>query len=116
MKFPQEIMDLLKQLREEQDGEALKWGDHWVDTDRLFTKDNGEPQHPNTTYTWLKRFCKHNDLPFYGVHQFRHRNHTKTRLSQRALLKQISPCKKPQQCIMCCCGVILLVTGLSLAR
>ena len=72
MKFPQEIMDLLKQLRDEQDGEALKMGDHWVDTDRLFTKDNGEPQHPNTTYTWLKRFCNGNDLPFYGIHQFRH--------------------------------------------
>ena len=72
MKFPQEIMDLLKQLREEQDGEALKMGDHWVDTDRLFTKDNGEAQHPNTTYTWLKRFCEKNELPFYGLHTFRH--------------------------------------------
>ena len=94
MKFPQEIMDLLKQLREEQDGEALKMGDHWVDTDRLFTKDNGEPQHPNTTYEWLKRFCKKNGLPFYGIHSYRHRNNMKTHLSQRALLKQISPCIK----------------------
>ena len=72
MKFPQEIMNLMKQLREEQDDEALKMGDHWVDTDRLFTKDNGEPQHPNTTYTWLKRFCKKNELPFYGIHSYRH--------------------------------------------
>ena len=65
-------MDLLKELREYQDGEALKWGNKWVETDRLFTKDNGEPQHPNTTYTWLKRFCKKNDLPFYGLHTYRH--------------------------------------------
>ena len=65
-------MDLLKELREYQDGEALKWGTKWVETDRLFTKDNGEPQHPNTTYTWLKRFCKKNDLPFYGLHTYRH--------------------------------------------
>ena len=88
------IMEMLKALKVEQDTEALKCGDHWVDNDRLFTKDNGEPQHPNTTYTWLKRFCEHNDLPFYGVHQFRHRNNMKTRLSQTALLKQISPCKE----------------------
>ncbi|MCM1164971.1 MAG: site-specific integrase [Lachnospiraceae bacterium] len=72
LKFPQEIMDLLKQLREEQNAEALKQGDHWVETDRLFTKNNGEPQHPNTTYTWLERFCKKNDLPFHGLHSFQH--------------------------------------------
>lgn len=72
LKFPKYIMDLLKELREYQDGEALKWGNKWVETDRLFTKDNGEPQHPNTTYTWLKRFCKKNDLPFYGLHTYRH--------------------------------------------
>ncbi len=72
LKFPQQIMDLLKELREYQNDEALKFGDKWVETDRLFTKDNGEPQHPNTTYTWLERFCKRNNLPFYGLHSFRH--------------------------------------------
>lgn len=65
-------MDLLKQLREEQDEEALKWGDKWVENDRLFIKENGEPQHPNTTYEWLKRFCKRESLPFHGLHSFRH--------------------------------------------
>ncbi len=70
LKFPQEVMDLLKQLREEQDEEALKWGDKWIESDRLFTKDNGEPQHPNTTYTWLERFCKKNGIPFHGLNSF----------------------------------------------
>lgn len=72
LKFPQEVMDLLKQLREEQDEELLKWGDKWIESDRLFTKDNGAPQHPNTTYTWLERFCKKNGIPFHGLHSFRH--------------------------------------------
>lgn len=72
LKFPQEVMDLLKQLREEQNTESLKWGDKWIESDRLFTKDNGEPQHPNTTYTWLERFCKKNGIPFHGLHSFRH--------------------------------------------
>lgn len=71
LKFPQMIMDLLKELKEFQDGEALKWGDKWVETDRLFTKENGEPQHTNTTYEWLRRFCKKHELPFYGLHSFR---------------------------------------------
>ena len=56
LKFSKYIMDLLRELREYQDNEALKWRNKWVETDRLFTKDNGEAQHPNTTYTWLKRF------------------------------------------------------------
>ncbi|MCX4357301.1 MAG: tyrosine-type recombinase/integrase [Oscillospiraceae bacterium] len=72
LKFPQEIMDLLRELHDFQDNEALKFGNKWVETDRLFTKDNGEPQHPNTTYQWLERFCKKNDIPFYGLHSFRH--------------------------------------------
>lgn len=72
LKFPQEIMDLLHELQIEQAEERSKLGDYWVDTDRLFIKDNGEPQHPNTTYTWLKRFCEHNELPFYGIYQFLH--------------------------------------------
>lgn len=72
LKISPYIMEMLKVLKAEQDEEALKLGDYWVDTDRLFTKDNGEPQHPNTTYTWLKRFCERNNLPFYGLHSFRH--------------------------------------------
>lgn len=72
LKISPYIMEMLKALKAEQDAEALKLGNYWVETDRLFTQDNGEPQHPNTTYTWLKRFCKRNNLPFYGLHSFRH--------------------------------------------
>ena len=110
LKFPQEIMDLLRELQAEQAEERAKLGSYWVDTDRLFTKDNGEPQHPNTTYTWLKRFCERNNFPFYGIHQFRHRKNTKTRLSQRALLKQISPCKK-HRCNTLCIAAVFFIIG-----
>lgn len=72
LKFPQALMDMLREHKEEQDNEALKLGDKWIETDRLFTKENGEPQHPNTTYHWLEKFCKKNDLPFLGLHSFRH--------------------------------------------
>ncbi|MCM1276642.1 MAG: site-specific integrase [Lachnospiraceae bacterium] len=72
LKISPYIMEMLRELKAEQDEEALKLGDYWVDTDRLFTQDNGEPQHPNTTYEWLKRFCKREELPFHGIHSFRH--------------------------------------------
>lgn len=72
LKISPYIMEMLKTLKVEQDAEAQKLGDYWVETDRLFTQDNGEPQHPNTTYEWLKRFCKRENLPFHGLHSFRH--------------------------------------------
>ena len=72
LKIAQPIMDLLKMLKEEQDNEALRLGDKWVETDRLFTKWNGEEMNNQTPYGWLKEFCEKNDLPFYGLHSFRH--------------------------------------------
>lgn len=66
------IMDILRELKGEQDAEALRLGDKWVETDRLFTKWNGEEMNNQTPYGWLKEFCERNDFPFYGIHQFRH--------------------------------------------
>ena len=80
LKIAQPIMDLLRQLKEEQDNEALRLGDKWVDTDRLFTKWDGREMNNQTPYGWLKEFCEKNDLPFYGLHSFRHRNNMKTLL------------------------------------
>ena len=72
LKIAQPIMDLLRQFKEEQDNEALRLGDKWVDTDRLFTKWDGREMNNQTPYGWLKEFCEKNDLPFYGLHSFRH--------------------------------------------
>lgn len=65
-------MDLLKTFKAEQDNERRKLGSKWVETDRLFTKDNGEPQHSNTTYTWFQRFCKRRNFRFCDIHSMRH--------------------------------------------
>lgn len=72
LKLPQHIMELLRTFRAEQDAHALKCGDQWVETDRLFTKWNGEPMYNGQPYSWLKDFCERNDLPFLGIHAFRH--------------------------------------------
>lgn len=72
LKISPYIMDILKELKSEQDDEALRLGDKWVDTDRLFVKWNGEPMNNQTPYGWLKEFCEKNDMPFYGIHSFRH--------------------------------------------
>ena len=58
LKFPQEIMDMLKEYKAEQDEQALKYGDKWVETDRLYTKWNGEPIQNGTPYflNFIKSF------------------------------------------------------------
>jgi len=72
LKIAPYIMDLLRELKAEQDANAIKYSNLWVETDRLFTKWNGEPMNNNTPYDWLREFCSNNGLPFYGLHSFRH--------------------------------------------
>ena len=72
LKISPYIMNILKQLKAEQDEEALRLGDKWIDTDRLFVKWSGEAMNNQTPYGWLKEFCEKNELPFYGLHSFRH--------------------------------------------
>ena len=65
-------MALLANYRQEQIEEARRIGSKWIDTDRLFVKWNGEPMNNNTPYFWLNEFCQKHELPFYGLHSFRH--------------------------------------------
>ena len=66
------IIELIKNLRKEQQATAEKLGDLWVENDRLFITWDGKPMHPNTPYTWLERFCKSEGIAFKGLHSFRH--------------------------------------------
>lgn len=72
LKFPQVVMDLLRKLQSFQKQQAKNMGNLWIETGRLFTKDNGEPMCPNMPYKWLQNLCKRNGLPFYGIHSQRH--------------------------------------------
>ena len=72
LKISPYIMGILKDLKDEQDEEALRLGDKWIESDRLFVKWNGEPMNNQIPYGWLKEFCEKNELPFYGIHSFRH--------------------------------------------
>ena len=72
LKLPDEIIDLLPKLKAEQEELKRNVGDNWVEHDRLFTTWNGEPMRPNRPYTWLQTFCERENLPFKGLHNFRH--------------------------------------------
>lgn len=72
LKFPDLVMNLLKELKTDQERQAKLMGSKWVDSDRLFIKDNGEPLFCGMPYLWLERFCKKHKIPFYGLHSIRH--------------------------------------------
>ncbi len=72
LKIAVQIIEMLRDLQDEQADEALRLGDKWVDTDRIFTRWNGETMGSHTPYKWLRDLCDANELPFYGIHSFRH--------------------------------------------
>ena len=72
LKISPYIMGILKELKDEQDEQALKCGDKWVETDRLYVKLNGRPMNNNTPYFWLKEFCEENNFRFCDIHSLRH--------------------------------------------
>ena len=72
LKISPYIMEILKKLKAEQEEEAFRLGDKWIESDRLFVKWDGSPMNNQTPYGWLKEFCEKNEMPFYGIHSFRH--------------------------------------------
>lgn len=70
--IPPVLVNLLKELKKQLHQNAKNCGDLWHYSDRVFVGEFGLPIHPNTPYTWLKRYCKRNNLPFKGIHSFRH--------------------------------------------
>lgn len=72
LKLPQELIDMLIELKAQYEDNKTKCGDMWQDTDRVFNNGFGKPIHPNQPYNYLKRFCEREGLPFKGLHSFRH--------------------------------------------
>lgn len=72
LKFPQSVMDLLREYKAEQDEERIKLGTKWQDYDRLFVKWDGRPMNNNTPYFWLKEFCEENNFRFCDIHSLQH--------------------------------------------
>lgn len=76
IKLPANCIPMLKEYRAWQAAERLKLGDQWQEHDRLFTRWNGEPIHPDTLTNWFSDFVKRNDLPPVTIHSMRHTNAT----------------------------------------
>ncbi len=71
-KFPSLIMDLLRDLKAEQDEAREKLGTQWIETDRVFVSWNGNAMFVHQPYKWFKHFCKVNNVRFCDLHSLRH--------------------------------------------
>ena len=70
--IPPVLTDLLQEYKAWQDNEKIEWGDKWIETNKLFTQENGERIFPDTPSKWFHKFVKKHNLPPLTFHQLRH--------------------------------------------
>lgn len=72
LKLPQQTMDLLRELREEQRHWQLQYADSWGNSGYVFCREDGTPTRPSTVTSWLRDFSARYDFPHINPHAFRH--------------------------------------------
>ena len=70
------VFTLLKDFRIWQTEQRLRMGDRWVNSNRLFTAEDGSPIHPDNITAWFHDFISRTDLPRINIHSLRHTNIT----------------------------------------
>lgn len=70
--IPKETVGILKAWRAHQTEIRLLNGDRWIDTGYVFTRDDGQPVHPQTISAWQRKFSTRRGLPHINPHAFRH--------------------------------------------
>lgn len=66
------IINLLSELKKEQEELEKELGKKWKHTNHIFTGPLGGQMGQAAPYNFLRKFCEKNGLPFYGIHTFRH--------------------------------------------
>ena len=74
--LPESVMDLLLTYQKWQVAEREKLANLWHESNRLFTRWNGEPMHPSSFNHWLKKYCAEHNVPRISPHAFRHMSAT----------------------------------------
>lgn len=73
MKAPELIIEALRKQKIYQLELKVKNGDRWIETGYVFTKNNGEPVHPDSLTKWFKKFLKANGFSEnIRLHSLRH--------------------------------------------
>ena len=70
--IPPNIVELLKQYKEEQERAKELLGDRWGNSTRVFVSETGYALHPNTPGKWYRKFVKKHGLAPSHIHTLRH--------------------------------------------
>ena len=70
------LVQLLREYREWYDQYTDSLGDQWIQSNRLFIKEMGDPIYPSTIEFWVDKVCQAAGLPHRTVHSLRHTNIT----------------------------------------
>ena len=70
--LPEKTFQLLRRYQISQKELQLTAGDRWVQTEYVFTRDDGQPIRPDTITQWLSNFSRRKGLPHINPHAFRH--------------------------------------------
>lgn len=62
----------LRAWRADQNEERLAWGEAWVDSGKVFTRENGEALHPEVVFDLFQRLAFEAGLPPVRLHDLRH--------------------------------------------
>jgi len=68
------VITLLREYRAWWIEQRFLNGHRWIDTNKLFTKENGGIMHPDSITDFTKKFIKANNLPYFTPHSLRHTN------------------------------------------
>ncbi|WP_157430641.1 site-specific integrase [Actinomadura macra] len=63
---------VLKVWRAQQNEERLAWGEAWVESGKVFTREDGEALHPDHVYQLFERLAFEAGLPPIRLHDLRH--------------------------------------------
>ena len=74
LKVPQGVMDCLVKWKNLQDAQREKLGTQWIDTDRLFTKWNGDYLCRAAPSHFFHKFCDRTGMRYVSNHSMRHLN------------------------------------------
>lgn len=74
IKVSAQLIEMLKEYKLWQGREAIKLGDKWQCSNRVFASWNGSDINPGSLTKYLSRFVSNNGLPYISVHGLRHTN------------------------------------------
>jgi len=71
IRLREQALVMLKEFRKWQRKKRVAIGDRWTDCDRLFTRDDGTPIHPDSRSGWFREIISRIDLPQLSIHSLR---------------------------------------------